>query len=207
MTPRPSRLPPDEQIAEIIDAAASYLSETSFEQFRLVELAKTLGMSHSNIYRFFKSKEDLFDAVVDRWLEESRLLIGKTLELDLEAFDKLVAMLLAIHQSSRDKLSNDPSGFELYQHMWSSRAEAAEKHRKFIVSHGIALIKRAIEEESLVSLDPVKAALLIQAATTKFMTPVFVKESLHEDTSTQLQVVLRALIFYFRSQPDSLSES
>lgn len=202
---RPSRLPPDEQVAEIIDAAAEYLSETSFEQFRLVELAKSLGMSHSNIYRFFKSKEDLFDAVIDRWLAESRQLIKETLEHNLGAFDKLTSMLLAIHQSSREKLARDPSGFELYQHMWSNRTEAAEKHRNFIVSNGVALISQAIEEESLSISDPVKVAVLIQAATAKFLTPALVKASLHEDTSAQMQAVLGALIFYFRNKPDSLS--
>ncbi|MEM9533544.1 MAG: TetR/AcrR family transcriptional regulator [Pseudomonadota bacterium] len=203
---RPSRLPPDEQIAEIIEAATKYLSETSFEQFRLVELAKSLGMSHSNIYRFFRSKDDLFDAVVDRWLADSRHLIEETLKLEAGAFDRLTALLLAIHQSSREKLANDPSGYELYQHMWSNRTEAAQKHQDFIVSRGSALIQEAISEESLTHLDPVQAAILIQAAMAKFLTPALVRASLHEDTGAQMKAVLRALIFYCRNQPDGLTD-
>ena len=202
---RPARLTPEAQRAEIISAATQKLAKAPFEQFRLVALAETLGMSHSNLYRFFRSKEKLFDAVVDAWLEDSRQLIGKTLDSNSKPLDQLAAMLIAVHQSARDKLSRDPSGFALYQHLFNNRSEAAQKHVDFIVSTGVQLLSEAIDQGDVVIEDPVKAALLIQAATAKFHTPELIDRALNEDTVAQYKTVLAALFHALQTNPDCLS--
>lgn len=203
---RPPRLPKEEQREEIVEAATQQLAATSFEQFRLVSLAKSLNMSHSNVYRFFKSKEELFDAVVDRWLEDSRRLITEIVNTESKPLDRLAAVLVAIHESARDKLSQDPSGFALYQHMWSSRSDAANRHLEFILSHGMQLITEAMETGEIVVEDPVKAVILIQAATAKFHTPDLIRASLDEDTSAQLRTVLSALFHRLQNDSEFLSE-
>ncbi len=201
---RPSRLSPEEQIIEIVQAASAHLSDTSVEKFRLVEVANALGMSHSNIYRFFKSKEALFDAIVDQWLSDSRAEILAALETDQPALDRLAAMLITLHRSSRRKLERDPNGFALYQHLWSKRSDAAQTHVAFVVAEGVSLITQAIEQQDVLISDPVKAALLIQSATAKFHAPALLNDALAEDTTAQLQSVLNALFYCFRHDPDCL---
>ena len=203
---RPARLPPQAQTEAIVSAAAKYLAGTSFDRFRLVELARTLEMSHSNIYRFFESKDALFDAVVNQWLQSSRELIAQAIATDAPPLDRLAAMLLALHRSSRDKLQNDPNGFALYEHLWTAQSAAAIAHMRFIVNQGVALLSEAIEHQDIIVSDPLKAASLIQAATAKFHTPALVKDSLQENTEAQLTAVLDALFFCLRNNPESLAE-
>lgn len=204
--PRPARLPHDQQVKEIIKIATQHLEDHTFEQFRLVTLAKSLGMSHSNIYRFFKSKEDVFDAVISVWLKESRELILQASESDQPPLTRLRNMLIALHESARTKLSQDPNGFALYEHLWNQQSAAANAHKQFIIERGIALLSEASNLGEIVTSDPIKAALLIQAATAKFHTPALIRDALHEDTIAQLDAVLNALWFNLRNDPNCLDQ-
>jgi len=143
--------------------------------------------------------------VVDRWLEDSRHLINKIVNTKSKPLDRLTALIVAIHESARDKLSRDPSGFALYQHMWTRRSDAANKHLEFILSQGMSLMTEAMEAGDVVVGDAAKAIVLIQSATAKFHTPDLIKASLDEDTSAQLRTVLLALFHRLQNDPEFLS--
>ena len=34
------------------------------------DIARAMGMSHANVYRFFKTKAEILDAIVDDWLSK-----------------------------------------------------------------------------------------------------------------------------------------
>src|SRR5262245_23331996 len=53
---------------QILDVAVEVLRRHGPDKTGVVDVARALGMSHGSIYRHFKSKEALFDAVAERWL-------------------------------------------------------------------------------------------------------------------------------------------
>ena len=85
------RVPAAERERQIVEAAASFFDEYGFEgQTR--ELAKTMGISHSAIFRYFPTKEALTERVyehvfVSRWDPGWKTLI---LDRDQPLEDRLI---------------------------------------------------------------------------------------------------------------------
>lgn len=86
----------------IVDAAIQVFAEKGYHQAKMTDIAKELGVSKGTIYQYFKSKEDLFKAVVQIPLEKVReepiaelLESGNLLDITSNTFyDKLWSMPL-----------------------------------------------------------------------------------------------------------------
>ena len=51
----------------ILDAACRVFREKGFHQARITDIAQTAGISYGLVYHYFKSKSDLFDAILKEW--------------------------------------------------------------------------------------------------------------------------------------------
>ncbi|MBW4636302.1 MAG: TetR/AcrR family transcriptional regulator [Iphinoe sp. HA4291-MV1] len=57
-----------EETRELILATAEvHLRRYGYARTTISEIARACKMSHANVYRFFKTKADVMDAVVERW--------------------------------------------------------------------------------------------------------------------------------------------
>lgn len=54
---------------EIFEAACKVIREKGFHQARITDIAKHAGISYGLVYHYFKSKSDLFDAILKTWWE------------------------------------------------------------------------------------------------------------------------------------------
>lgn len=64
----------------ILDAAVKVFADKSFEGSRIDEIAKEAGVPKSLIYYHFKSKEEIFQVLVDQFIGEYMKLIEDTVE-------------------------------------------------------------------------------------------------------------------------------
>ena len=62
-TPDPKR----EKEAAIFDAACLVIRRKGFYQARMADIAREAGISYGLVYHYFKSKNDLFEALIDEW--------------------------------------------------------------------------------------------------------------------------------------------
>ncbi|MBI4965432.1 MAG: TetR/AcrR family transcriptional regulator [Desulfomonile tiedjei] len=53
--------------AVIFDAACRVIREKGFHQARITDIAHAAGISYGLVYHYFKSKTDLFDAILKEW--------------------------------------------------------------------------------------------------------------------------------------------
>jgi TetR/AcrR family fatty acid metabolism transcriptional regulator len=53
--------------AAIFDAACRVIREKGFHQARITDIAHAAGISYGLVYHYFKSKTDLFDAILKEW--------------------------------------------------------------------------------------------------------------------------------------------
>jgi len=53
--------------AAIFDAACSVIRDKGFHQARITDIAQAAGISYGLVYHYFKSKTDLFDAILKEW--------------------------------------------------------------------------------------------------------------------------------------------
>jgi len=51
----------------IFEAALKVIKHKGFHKARMSDIAKEAGISYGLVYHYFKNKENLFDAILDRW--------------------------------------------------------------------------------------------------------------------------------------------
>lgn len=66
--------------AQVLDAAAECFRHKGFHRTSMAEISAAAGMSSGHIYHYFKSKEDIISAIVERerneierWVEEAKI--------------------------------------------------------------------------------------------------------------------------------------
>ena len=64
MSPRPNVS--DERKAQILSAAESVFTKKGFDEARMDDIAEKTGLSKGTLYLYFKSKDDLIIAILDR---------------------------------------------------------------------------------------------------------------------------------------------
>ncbi len=101
----------------ILDAADVLLQRLGPAKMGVVDVARSLGMSHANVYRHFGSKAALRDAVVERWLHKVSAPLAAIAHSDAEPPERLVAWLWALIHAKRRKVMDDPEMFATYHLM------------------------------------------------------------------------------------------
>lgn len=60
---------PDERKQEIIDAAIRVFARKGYEKTSISDIAKEINVSQGLCYRYFQSKEEMYDAAIDEYAE------------------------------------------------------------------------------------------------------------------------------------------
>ncbi len=105
-----------------IEAGRQLLLETVEEMVRkrgateinMNELAAAAGMSPSNLYRFFESKEALFEAVAGRWFADKIQIMEAVVAEDLAPRDKLFAFFARRFALMHASYNDEPDLFTSY---------------------------------------------------------------------------------------------
>ena len=61
---------PEERRQEIFDAALKLFGEKGYEKTTITDIAKTIGVAQGLCYRYFPSKEALFDSAIEQYADE-----------------------------------------------------------------------------------------------------------------------------------------
>lgn len=69
---------PEERKQEIFDAALKLFGEKGYEKTTIADIAKSIGVAQGLCYRYFPSKEILFDSAIDQYAE---ILVSQFAEL------------------------------------------------------------------------------------------------------------------------------
>lgn len=106
-------------------AAEEFLRSNGPVTFSISDLAMACGMSQSNFYRYFESKEAFYEAMAGRWFEELNTVMEEVVAADLPPRDKLFAFFARRLAIKRARYAEDPDLFDTY-------VEIGEEHWEVI---------------------------------------------------------------------------
>jgi len=75
--------------AVIFRAALKTIKEKGFHKARMSDIAREAGISYGLVYHYFNNKEDLFDAILNRWWDGLFRLLADVSEGDYDVHQKL----------------------------------------------------------------------------------------------------------------------
>ncbi len=191
----------------ILDTAAEQVRRFGEAKTNVVDIAKAMGLSHSAIYRHFRSKADIFDALAARTMAEEAELAARFVKAEGSAVERLRGLVVALHRSKRAKLGDDPEIHGLYRRIVTERPDLVADYARRMT----ALVRQVLEdgvargEFRISDLDA--AAGVVRDAVTVFVHPAHVEQAVVAglDMEPRLQAVIDALIAAFTAtrQPNN----
>jgi TetR/AcrR family fatty acid metabolism transcriptional regulator len=73
----------------ILEAALKIMKQKGFHKARMSDIAREAGISYGLVYHYFTNKEDLFDAILNRWWQGLFQLLGDIIEGTYDVHTKL----------------------------------------------------------------------------------------------------------------------
>lgn len=127
---------------QIIEAASRIFSRYGFRKATMDEIARVMGKGKSSIYYYFKSKEEIYEAVVDHEAEYLRREIIRAVSQATDPVQKLRNFVL-VRMRTFNKLSNFYNAIrtEVVSHL-----QSIEKFRKKYDREEIHMLQDILQE-------------------------------------------------------------
>ncbi len=136
----------------IINVATQVFGRYGFKKTSMDDIARALRMGKSSIYYYFKGKEEIFQAVVDREADMLKLKVKEILESAIDAREKL-RKYVKLRMDLVKQLSNY---MEILKNDDLMNLELTERIRKKYDDEEITIIRQILEEGNSKGLFRVK---------------------------------------------------
>lgn len=168
----------------------------------VVDVARSLGVSHAAVYRHFPSKAALREAVTRRWLSRG---FDELAQLAADSWrpapERLRAWLIALYRVKRETATADPELFAVYSVLANENSAVAAEHVAALLAQVETIIAEGLACGAFTGHDPATAARAVFAATTSFHHPAHVAEWQNPDRSQLLDDVCTLLVNGLRYLP------
>jgi len=155
---------PEERRNEILDIAGHFFIKKGYDSVTLSDIADEIGISKGTIYHYFKSKEELLDATIIRYVERlhdyCKLVVA---DKRLNAIEKIM------HLADIDALTKDDEEIKRFFHTVHP-GNADMKLKRMIKQITIVtplltqIIEQGIREKVMYTKHPADAAKLLIAS-------------------------------------------
>ncbi|MCX5140144.1 MULTISPECIES: TetR family transcriptional regulator [unclassified Streptomyces] len=173
MTPPPTDpLTPE----RILEATEDVLRRYGPAKATVVDVARALGVSHGSVYRHFRTKAALREAVTGRWLTRTEQELTEILHASAQTSPaKLRQWLETLFEAKRHKAGGDPELFATYE-VLVGESSIVEAHIRELVGQLREIIEEGVQEGEFAVDDPAAAAQAVFDATARFHDPAYAAE-------------------------------
>lgn len=142
---------PDDRKREILDTAMQLFAERGFEATSLRDIAKHMGITPGLVYHYFDSKQKLFDAAMETYVEDITADFVRTLRsTDLDFRQKIDALYGGM-------TNEDPLRYRDFFHRQGNEGfhrQLSLRLCEHVQPHLVAALEQARRCEGLVVRDP-----------------------------------------------------
>jgi AcrR family transcriptional regulator len=160
----------------ILETAEDVLRRYGPAKTTVVDVARTLGVSHGSVYRHFPSKAALRDAVAERWLARISGPLETVAREDGPALERLRRWLDLLITAKRSRALEDPELFATYAQLVAESREVVVTHVKTLTGQLAAIIAFGVQRGEFANVDPAMAGHAVFDATARFHNPVHAAE-------------------------------
>ena len=179
----------------ILDATVEQLRRHGPGKTGVVDVARALDMSHSNVYKHFASKSALFDAVAGRWLTQVMTPLTKiTMDSKSSAPKRLKAWVRTLAEVKRKKVLDDPEMFAVYSSVTASAHDVVAQHMTHMLEEVATILRDGAKAGDWPLKSAESSAKLILNATSRFHHPAMVQLDAGKSDLKDLDAVVDLLI-------------
>jgi AcrR family transcriptional regulator len=167
-----------DNITRILEAAERLFRHYGYAKTNVADIARDLGMSPANIYRFFASKTEIHQAICGRMLAGSYQQAYEISRLPISAADRLRQYLHAQHQLIVTGMMDHEKVHEMVIVAIERDWHVIEKHIDRIHELTEEIIRQGIAAGEFAEQDPGVASRCFGAATVNMCHPQMVAQCL-----------------------------
>ncbi|MEV7982487.1 TetR family transcriptional regulator [Streptomyces sp. NPDC086519] len=181
----------------ILEATEEVLRRHGPAKATVVDVARALGVSHGSVYRHFRTKAALREAVTKRWLDRTSEQLSGIAAGDGDPRARLRDWLRALFEAKRRKAGADPELFATYMVLVDENGPAVTEHIADLTGQLTGIIRDGTGTGVFAVPDPAVAARTVFQATGRFHDPAYAREwegpQAEADFGALVELLLRGL--------------
>jgi AcrR family transcriptional regulator len=161
----------------ILEATEDVLRRHGPAKATVVDVARALGVSHGSVYRHFRTKSALREAVMKRWLDRTAEKLSAIVTRDGDPEARLHDWLAALFAAKRHKATDDPELFATFGVLARESSGAVDQHIDDLTGQLTLIVREGIDRGVFAPAhDPTATATAVFQATGRFHDPVYARE-------------------------------
>lgn len=190
----------------IIEAAESLFRQIGYDKTTVTDIARALGMSQANIYRYFSSKASINEAICDRLVHQIESKCRESLALDDSFIERLKRFILEYHRTVKSSIIKEKRLYDMVAVAMDEHWSVVQGHSERILDLLKVLIEQGIAAGEFRKVDSYKMAKAVHGSLAVFIYPSLLEheindeesgsgqDSLEEDLGQLLDLILHGLI-------------
>ncbi|WP_405780944.1 TetR/AcrR family transcriptional regulator [Streptomyces sp. NBC_00859] len=163
----------------ILEATEDVLRRYGPAKATVVDVARVLGVSHGSVYRHFRTKAALREAVTERWLHKSEAALAQFADdRATSAPARLENWLASLFAAKRHKAGGDPELFATFGVLTEENSGVVDRHIGTLVGQLARIIEDGCSQGEFTAsgVDFTVSARAVFDATNRFHDPVYAAE-------------------------------
>lgn len=186
----------------ILEATEEVLRRHGPAKATVVDVARALGVSHGSVYRHFRTKAALREAVTKRWLDRTTEVLAAIVAApDLDPETRVREWLGALFAAKRRKAFDDPELFATYSVLTTETVETVVgEHIAELTGQLTELVRAGADSGTFTAEDPAATAFALFRATDRFHDPHYAGEWEQPGVEAEFEAVLDLLMRGLRAR-------
>ncbi|MEU3827205.1 TetR family transcriptional regulator [Streptomyces sp. SID486] len=178
----------------ILEATEEVLRRHGPAKATVVDVARALGVSHGSVYRHFRTKAALREAVTKRWLDRTSQRLALIVAAEGSPEERLRAWLTALFDAKRHKAGDDPELFATYTVLTDENGAVVGEHIADLTGQLTRIIEAGTGPGVFTAPDPAAAARAVFHATGRFHDPGYAREWQRPGVQEEFEAVVDLLV-------------
>ncbi|MGW4344564.1 TetR family transcriptional regulator [Streptomyces sp. NPDC004690] len=160
----------------------------------VVDVARALGVSHGSVYRHFRTKAALREAVTKRWLDRTSDALAGVAAADRAPEERLRDWFRTLFAAKRHKAGDDPELFATYSVLAEENGEVVGEHVDELTGQLTGIVEAGVATGAFTAADPAATAQALFHATGRFHDPCYAREWTRPGVEDEFDAVLDLLL-------------
>ncbi|MEU5958517.1 TetR family transcriptional regulator [Streptomyces sp. NPDC047525] len=160
----------------ILEATEDMLRRHGAAKATVVDVARALGVSHGTVYRHFRTKAELREAVTKRWLDRTSESLSGIVSAPEPPETKLRQWLAGLFAAKQHKAGDDPELFATYTVLTGENSGVVDRHITDLTDQLATIIQEGVTQGAFTASDAASTARAVFDATNRFHDPAYAGE-------------------------------
>jgi len=165
----------------IMETAENLFRETGYEKTTVTDIAKAIGMSQANIYRYFSSKASINEAICDRLVHHIELKCWESLVKDGSSTERLKRFILEYHRTVKNNIINEKRLYDMVAIAMDEHWTVVQGHSDRIKDLLKIIIEQGISSGEFRDVNSLSMAKTVYESLAVFIYPSLLEHGINDE--------------------------